>query len=881
VNPGDIIGHYKVIEPLGKGGMGEVFIAEDTRLNRRVALKILPRLFAADPEYRERFQHEARAIAALNHPGIVTIHSVEEDGGRLFLTMELVDGGPLSEAIPKGGLPLEKLLRIGIEVADAMAAAQQRGITHRDLKPGNIMITPAGRAKVLDFGLAKVHDATIAGKADDVTRMSASSDITGEGKIIGTVAYMSPEQAEGKTVDPRSDIFSLGVVLHEMATGDRPFKGDTNVSVLSAILKDTPTPVTDSNPGLPADLARIVRRCLAKDPERRYQTAADLRNELEELKQDTATGTVTMARPVIRRRRVPLVAMVAAVTALSAAIAASFAIGRRREAAPAAAAGFAIDRLQRLTTTGTAFMAAISPDGRYVVHVKVEDEGTGLWTRQTAAASDVRIVAPADVRFDGIAFTPDANYIYYSYYPTSGQGTAFASLYRVPVLGGTPSKVLDDIDSRVTFSADQKLMAFTRGSIQRGTHDLMVANLDGSNVRTLAASPAPDRFQAEGPSWSPDGRTILVPSTSSLGSVVYAVDAATGAATKIGSNWGNLRDLQWLPSGQMFLATAVDFSGQATPQIFQVAYPSGDRTRVTNDLNAYIGVSVSADGRSLATIQTATVAGIYLVGKPGEKPRRVTGGAGLTDGTSGLTFMPDGRIVYTSSATGLPQLWIADEDGRNARQVTSMRGPAQGPWSAPDGKWIYFTSFAKEGICLFRIAPDGSGVQQLTTDGDARYAVVSPDGKTLYFTANKSGKPRPMTVSSEGGTPVALPEAYFRVQDISADGTQLLGVSWNEAQRRVVLAKYSLKDNTLAQLPEFPLNTLFLPDGGFAGVQRIQGKSVAGFWPAGGRGSFTPVTPPMADVIYAGAVSRKGRIAISRGQSTTDVVLITAKPDTK
>jgi Tol biopolymer transport system component len=882
VNPGDTIGHYKVIEPLGKGGMGEVFVAEDTRLNRRVALKILPRLFAADPEYRERFQHEARAIAALNHPGIVTIHSVEEDGGRLFLTMELVDGGPLSEAIPKGGLPVAKLLRIGIEVADAMAAAQQRGITHRDLKPGNIMITPAGRAKVLDFGLAKVHDATIAGKADDVTRMSSSSDMTGEGKIIGTVAYMSPEQAEGKAVDPRSDIFSLGVVLHEMATGDRPFKGDTNVSVLSAILKDTPTPVTDSNPELPADLARIVRRCLAKDPERRYQTAADLRNELEELKQDTASGTVTMGRLPKTRKRLPVGGLIAGIAGLAAAVAAFFVINRHEgKAAPLAAAGFSIDRLQRLTTTGTAFMAAISPDGRYVVHVKVEDGGAGLWTRQTATASDVRIVAPADVRIDGLAFTPDANYIYYSYYPTSGQGTAFASLYKVPVLGGTPSKVLDDIDSRVTFSADQKQMAFTRGSIQRGTHDLMVAGIDGSNVRALAQSPLPDRFQAEGPSWSPDGRTILVPSTSPMGSVVYAVDAATGTATKVGGPWGNLRDIQWLPSGQMFLATAVDFSGMSTPQVFQVAYPSGDRTRVTADLNAYIGVSVSADGRTLATIQTATVAGVYLVDKPGEEPRRVSGGPGLADGTSGLTFMPDGRIVYTSNATGLPQLWIADEGGRNARQVTAMKGPVQAPRGAPDGQWIYFTSFAKEGVCLFRISPDGSGMQQLTTDGDARNAVVSPDGKTLYFTASKSGKPRPMSVSSEGGTPVALPPTYFRVQDISADGAYLLGLSWNEAERRVVLAKYSLKDDTLALLPDFPINALFLPDGGLAGVQRIQGKSVAGVWPAGGHGRFTPVAPPMADVIYEGAVSRTGRIAFSRGQSTTDVVLITSKQEAK
>lgn len=675
-------------------------------------------------------------------------------------------------------------------------------------------------------------------------------------------------------VDPRSDIFSLGVVLHEMATGGRPFKGDTNVSILSSILKDTPSPITDSNPELPADLARIVRRCLAKDPDRRYQTAADLRNELEELKQDTASGTVTMVRPAGRRPK-SRAAIITGIAALAAAIAAAIAIGRYT-IAPKDADGFAIDRLQRLTTTGSALMAAISPDGRYVVHVKVEDGGPGLWTRQTAATSDVRIVAPADVRFDGLAFTPDANYIYYSYYPTSGQGTGFASLYKVPVLGGTPARVLEDIDSPVTFSPDQTQLAFTRGSIERGTHDLMVANLDGSNVHTLAQSPAPDRFQAEGPAWSPDGRTILVPANSAMGGIVYAVDAASGAANRIGATWGFVRDVQWLPGGHAFLATGLDFSGLATPQIWQVAYPSGERTRVTNDLNSYVGASVSADGRSLATVQTATVAGIYVADRSGEEPRRITGGPGLADGVAGLAFLPDGRIVYSSSASGLPQLWIVDEDGRNARQVTSMKGPAQFPWSAPDGKWIYFTSFATEGICLFRIAPDGSGLQQVTKDGDARNAVVSPDGATLYFTATRSGKPRPMKVSSEGGPAVPLPEVYFRVHDISPDGARLMGVSWSDAQRRIVLAQYSLKDGKLELMTDFPTNALFTPDGGLAGMQRIQGKTVVGIWPAGG-GPFKATAPPTADFIYGGAVSRTGHIAMSRGQSTNDVVLITAK----
>ena len=252
------LNHYRVISPLAKGGMGDVFVAEDTRLHRKVALKVLSGLTATDPERRQRFEREAQAVAALNHPNIVTIHSVEEADGVPFLTMELVEGRPLGEMIPAKGLPVDTVLRFGIAIADAIAAAHQRGITHRDLKPANVVITSEGRVKVLDFGLAKLREAELDGSANDVTRMP-TAELTGEGRIIGTVSYMSPEQAEGKPVDQRTDIFSLGVMLHEMTTGERPFKGDTNVSIISAILKDTPSSITVLNPALPAGLARVIR----------------------------------------------------------------------------------------------------------------------------------------------------------------------------------------------------------------------------------------------------------------------------------------------------------------------------------------------------------------------------------------------------------------------------------------------------------------------------------------------------------------------------------------------------------------------------------------------------------------------------------------------
>jgi serine/threonine protein kinase len=287
---GKTLNHYKVLEKLGRGGMGEVFIAEDTKLGRKIALKTLPSHLADSDELRQRFEREAKAIAALNHPNIVTIHSVEEAEGIHFITMELVGGKTLSELTPERGFALNKFLDIAIPLADAVAAAHDQGITHRDLKPDNIMVSDEGRVKILDFGLAKLKHEVLPSSSD-------SSDLptehmTQEGRIMGTVAYMSPEQAEGKTVDHRSDIFSLGTVLYVMATGEKPFKGDSPGTVLSSIIRDTPTTITGLKPEVPRELGRIVKRCLVKDLEHRYQSSKDLRNDLEELQQDVASGEV-------------------------------------------------------------------------------------------------------------------------------------------------------------------------------------------------------------------------------------------------------------------------------------------------------------------------------------------------------------------------------------------------------------------------------------------------------------------------------------------------------------------------------------------------------------------------------------------------------------
>jgi tetratricopeptide (TPR) repeat protein len=318
MHDGDRLGAYQIQSWLGAGGMGEVYRARDTKLGRDVAIKVLPAAFSADPDRLRRFEQEARAAAALNHPNIVTIHSVEEANGIRFLTMELVEGRPLSELIPRDGMPLDRLLNIAIPLASALSIAHSKGITHRDLKPANIMVGAEGVVKILDFGLAKLRDVAPSGL--EITGLPTELS-TSEGRIVGTVAYMSPEQAEGRAIDARSDLFSLGVILYELATGKRPFRGDTNLSVLSSIVNDTPTSVTDLNPRLPLELGRIINHCLVKDREHRYQTAKDLRNELEELKQAIEPGKIRPVAGVLKTmgagrrwwRVVGAVAIVAAV----------------------------------------------------------------------------------------------------------------------------------------------------------------------------------------------------------------------------------------------------------------------------------------------------------------------------------------------------------------------------------------------------------------------------------------------------------------------------------------------------------------------------------------------------------------------------------------
>jgi Tol biopolymer transport system component len=874
--------------------MGEVFVAEDTRLHRKVAVKVLSGLVAADEERRRRFEREAQAIAAISHPNIVTIYSVEEADGVPFIVMELVEGRPLSDVIKTGGLPIDDLLRIGVAVSDAVGAAHQRGITHRDLKPANVMVGTDGRVKVLDFGLAKLREAEA--EYDGETRLP-TGDLTGEGRIIGTVAYMSPEQAEGKSVDPRTDIFSLGVMLHEMAVGERPFKGDTNVSIISSILKDTPSSITDLNPALPVGLAKVIRRSLAKDPSRRYQSAIDLRNELEELKQDHESGAFTRLSDTSLKAAAPAghprsrgAAIALGVAALAvAALGVAWYASRGRTSGTTVT--FEPDRVTRITTTGVAQLAAISGDGRYIVHIKNEGVRPSLWVRQTATSSDVQIVPPADVRYDGLTFSPDGDYVYYNTYELTG---GLAMLYRVPVLGGTPTRVLDDIDSRVSFSPDGRQFVFARGVPGATQNLVMIANADGSGARSLAAA-VPSGGQSvaaaggngfialDAPSWSPDGKSITVPARSleeGPHSVVLVFDATSGQSRTIGGKWANLQDTVWMPDGRSFLIVAAELSAPQSQQIWQVTYPAGERHRVTVDLNNYSSVTVSNDGRTIATVQNEVNSSIWVAPATDiAKATQISQGTGKGEGVQGLAWTGDGRLVFGSRASGSPQIWISDADGRNARQVTSTEGIATSPSMPVSGDFVVFQQYIGLGLHIYRIGLNDGLPKQLTTGPGESVPTVSPDGQWVYYNVFSAGPRHAVRVPANGGSPTILDGTGLNVLGVSPDGSTLLGTAWDATARRSSLAIVPVTGGP-PKLLGLPVVTApaWAPDGkAITYIDFVDGRAALKRHDVTTGVSTLLYTFPR-DRLFAFAWSPDGkRIALGRGSVSSDVVVIGRK----
>jgi eukaryotic-like serine/threonine-protein kinase len=855
-----LIAHYKVLRKLGGGGMGVVYEAEDTKLGRRVALKFLPEDTQRDAIALERFLREARAASALNHPGICTIHAIEEHNGNTFIAMELLEGQPLDKLLNGGALAVPRTIDIGIQLADALDAAHKKGIVHRDIKPANIFVTDRCTAKILDFGLAKLLREKKAESMDGETIGDASALLTSPGTAVGTIAYMSPEQARGEDLDARTDLFSLGAVVYQMVTGKQPFPGSTSAVVFDRILNSAPVAPVTLNPAVPAELERILNKALEKDRDTRYQVAAEVRSDLKRLQREMDSGRVTAlsssSRPSVMPSAISAatqsvkrhlvrsttdkriagvcggladyfdfdptlmrviwllaflflgaglpayvilwVVLPAAATPQEATPAPARSIGsgvveaaKRKKTGMVLAviivllvlgeAAFGVySFLQRgrhvpferfsidnITNNGHVSLAALSPDGRYLLHVLDENGLQSLWLRHIPTGSNTQVVPPLATRYSALSFSPDANYIYCVRRDESAH--TIAMLYSAPMLGGSPRLLVSDVDSPITFSPDGQRFAYLRERHDTPNFDLLLANSNGSPDRALFSNTLVST-DSNVPVWLPDGKTIVIPivqtTNNSLGGLM-AVDVASGRREEVALSPDRIYyDPAWLPGTNGFVVATSAFTAFQR-QIGVLSYPKGDFRPLTTDTNNYYRPSASADGKTIAATQRHYV--YELAVAPAAKPdqltpvpltshqdiwtwnwtgdgkllvpqagdlRLVKPGGGETMLLSDKQHLPTvtvacGKYIVfrslgPSSGTSI-NLWRMDIAGSNPVQLTFARNVAN-PQCSPDGKWVYYVGALRENQALMRVSVEGGNPETINDEPSFGY-VLSPDGK--------------------------------------------------------------------------------------------------------------------------------------------------------
>jgi eukaryotic-like serine/threonine-protein kinase len=798
---GQTISHYRIVEKLGGGGMGVVYKAEDVKLHRFVALKFLPDEISKDAQALARFEREAQAASALNHPNICTIHEIDDQHGEAFIAMEFLDGVTLKHRIAGRPMETDEILSLAIEIADALDAAHAKGIVHRDIKPANIFVTERGHAKILDFGLAKV--AVAAGSADQIASANTMTGTVGEphltspGSTLGTVAYMSPEQAKGKELDGRTDLFSFGAVLYEMATGTLPFRGDTSALIFNAILERAPTPAIRLNPNLPAKLDDVINRALEKDRELRYQSAKEMRSELLRLKRDTdssrqipaASSEAASSSPVAaaahtasssavvtaaKQHKLSLgLATAVAILLVAAAAYGIYALLSRTRPAPLQ--NFSVSKI---TETGKATLVAISPDGRYILNVTDDNGQQSLWLRNVPTNSNTQVVAPAAVGYIGLRFSPDGNYLYFVRSEIASRSLHY--LYRAPVLGGTPEKLVTDIDSNVTFSPDGKRVAYmVDNDPTPGEYHLATRSLSGSEEKDLTHGPMSEVLFS--PAWSPDGKTIVasIAQPGDAHSGVVAIDVESGKRKLlVTSNTLFFTLTSWLPEGSGLMVLG-DSAWGAHTQVFFVSYPEGKLSPITRDTNSNIDLSLAADGHTVATVQRQVHLDPYVMpfGASSSQARQLTTGSAVDDiswtrdgqliisaPTSGpallnpgsgsktpiLSRVPranfaracsDGHIVFAAAAAGGKMqlhVWRADADGGNAREITSGKADAT-PACLPDSKTVLYADADGK---LERIPLEGGASQQIADLAVFSRIAISPEGKLAAFVTFRTNDPK-------------------------------------------------------------------------------------------------------------------------------------------
>jgi serine/threonine protein kinase len=894
--------HYRILRKLGSGGMGVVYEAEDTKLARRVALKFLPESSHKDAPSLERFQREARSASSLNHPGICIIHAIEEHDGRTFIAMELLEGQSLDKLLVLGPLPTPRTVELGIQLADALDAAHKKGIVHRDIKPANIFITERGSAKILDFGLAKLLPQRDAGLHGTTIGDSETLVLTSPGTAVGTIAYMSPEQARGEDLDTRSDLFSLGAVLYQMLTGKAPFPGSTSAVVFDNILNTAPVSPLTLNPSIPAEFERILSKALEKDRDVRYQVAAELRADLKRLQREIDSGKTAAASSVRVSAATTAAASASAVQPAPASGSSVIVEAARKNKVGAilgaaiaivllGAAAFGIYSLfphgkalparemsiENLTNNGHVFLSRISPDGKYLLHVLDENGLQSLWLRHIPTGSNTQVVAPSATRYSGLTFSPDGNYIYCVRRDDAEQ--SIASLYSAPVLGGTPRLLIKDVDSPIAFSPDGQHFAYLHQHGDSSLTDLRIARRDGSFERNLfhQKDVLTDSLTV---SWAPDGKTILIPiaqpSAQNLGGFL-AVDAASGDIKQTALAKDRIYyEPSWFPDGSSLLVSAeTAATGFIRTHLGIVSYPSGDFRILTTDTNDYIHPSISADGLAIAATQ---VQGKYQIEvAPVASPEKLV----PIKLPSNLPVMswdwtPDSQLLVIQG----PDIHIVNPLGGDRVVFSDSRFPMDQGKTCADGRYIVFRSLGRSGGAeanVWRVDSNGTNLVRLTSGLNDRVPACSKDGKWVYYIDDLDHQFL-KRVPIDGGTPETIIKAASEPYDLSPDGISVATFEVREADHASMLAIYSLetgKKSAIAFDPRGLPILAFMPSGK-AVLYQVREKGVDNLWIQPLDGSPRRQLTHFTEERLAGyAFSKDGaRLGLKRGHNESDAVLL-------
>jgi Tol biopolymer transport system component len=852
---GQVIGHYRILEKLGAGGMGEVYRAEDLTLKRHVAFKVLPPEVSDSPEKLERFQREAETLAALDHPNIVTLFSVEQAQPETtapgepptvhFLTMQLVEGKPLSKLIPEDGLSIERALQIGISLTEALRAAHEKGVIHRDLKPANVMLDQEGRIKVLDFGLAKLFRADL----DDQASVVATEVMTQEGVVLGTIPYMSPEQLQGKTVDQRTDIFSLGILLQEMLCGQRPFQASNTAALMSSMLRDPPIVASNLKPDLPEKLDRILQRCLEKDRLLRYQSADELWPELKEAQnlssgaasseieaaveralakapsdhdlttdpEPAASPAGTPLRSPGRRWIVVLITLLAGLAALSGYLI----LDQKNDGPKIPAPSAQLNHRQLTSQPGTEQYPSLAPDGQWVVYSAEGPQYQDIYLQSVSGQKPFNLTEESGADNIQPTFSPDGNQIAFRSSRDGGgifvMGRTGEAVRRVSRKGYNP-----------TWSPDGARIAYSNESVDlnplnwAGQTEVWMVDLSTGNEVQL---PIENAVQ---PVWSPDGQRIAYvarmgePTRMDLATIPINGGEAISLSEDETTEWSP----EWSSDGK-YLYFASDRSGSMNLWRIGVEQTTGQATgpaeALTTPATYLAHPSLSADGERVAYSSVLMTQNVQRIDF---EPTTATVGEQITWVTTGSILCssvdpsPNGEwIAFYTRSRPEGDLYLARTDGSGLRQLTSDSAIDRVPRWSPSGDWIAFFSDRGGSLQLWRIRPDGSDLQQLTEHPEnASLAAWSPSGTQIAVLAGLG--PKPQTIIFDPDRPwsgqelqtLPNPETEnlrFVATSWSSDGAMLAGQNGFTQEGIFV---YSFASGSYRRLTDFGEWPVWLPD---------------------------------------------------------------------